>query len=357
MGLEDRFTMGKYDLLKNNCNHFSDEACIFLTGNPLPTYITGLPDDFLSTPLGRMVAPIIQSLQQRAQQQMISQQAQVAPVRSQIQLPPTPPRQRGHPHDGIEIKGGVISEVYMPEIGVSGGQVVGDADLERLYLWVTSEGWSADSTLSSQDLTNIFGVDVGSIAPESLQVVADTLADAFTNKAFIAVIQQSNSAKPQIFIEALFQALSQSLDDNELKTSFLKLASVLMRMELEGLVRIQALTTITNVSLEVLEQSNDHQLSAVAAGAIRNLCSLSLVKDNQDLLLQVISALIHHLNKGTELNEQVSLQLLRGLGDLLYKNDSAVELAQMFDPQVASFSTSDNKEIACAAQYVVALLA
>ena len=35
------FTMDTYDLIKKNCNHFTDTALEFLTGTPLPDYIKG----------------------------------------------------------------------------------------------------------------------------------------------------------------------------------------------------------------------------------------------------------------------------------------------------------------------------
>lgn len=44
--------MDKYDLFKNNCNNFTDECTHFLTGQHIPDYITGLPDEVLKTPMG-----------------------------------------------------------------------------------------------------------------------------------------------------------------------------------------------------------------------------------------------------------------------------------------------------------------
>ena len=44
--------MDKYDLFKNNCNNFTDEAVNFLTGLHIPSFITGLPEEVLNTPMG-----------------------------------------------------------------------------------------------------------------------------------------------------------------------------------------------------------------------------------------------------------------------------------------------------------------
>lgn len=51
-GISSSFTMEKYDLLKNNCNNFADEAVNFLTGKKIPEFITGLPDEIMRSPIG-----------------------------------------------------------------------------------------------------------------------------------------------------------------------------------------------------------------------------------------------------------------------------------------------------------------
>eukprot|EP00291_Cryptomonas_curvata_P007298 CAMPEP_0172192564 /NCGR_PEP_ID=MMETSP1050-20130122/24398_1 /TAXON_ID=233186 /ORGANISM="Cryptomonas curvata, Strain CCAP979/52" /LENGTH=112 /DNA_ID=CAMNT_0012867881 /DNA_START=12 /DNA_END=347 /DNA_ORIENTATION=+ len=45
-----RFSMETYDLLQNNCNNFSQEVAMFLTGRALPPHITGLPAEVLNSP-------------------------------------------------------------------------------------------------------------------------------------------------------------------------------------------------------------------------------------------------------------------------------------------------------------------
>ena len=57
--------MSTYDLLKNNCNNFTDECCQFLTGLSIPSYITGLPSEVLQTQLGKMIEPMINNLQRQ----------------------------------------------------------------------------------------------------------------------------------------------------------------------------------------------------------------------------------------------------------------------------------------------------
>ena len=52
----------KYHLLDNNCNNFSDEVCQFLLGKKIPSHITGLPAEFIKTPMGQMLKPMIEQM-------------------------------------------------------------------------------------------------------------------------------------------------------------------------------------------------------------------------------------------------------------------------------------------------------
>jgi len=64
---QERFKGDKYDLLRHNCNNFSNEAGQFLTGKGIPQYILDLPGEIMSTPLGQMLAPMIQQMTPRGQ--------------------------------------------------------------------------------------------------------------------------------------------------------------------------------------------------------------------------------------------------------------------------------------------------
>eukprot|EP00158_Paraphelidium_tribonemae_P006045 Partr_v1_DN27641_c3_g1_i1_m65080 putative Desumoylating isopeptidase 1 len=56
------YTGEKYHLLDNNCNNFSNEFCQILVGKQIPAHITSLPGDFLQTPLGQMLRPMIDGM-------------------------------------------------------------------------------------------------------------------------------------------------------------------------------------------------------------------------------------------------------------------------------------------------------
>eukprot|EP00056_Hartaetosiga_gracilis_P000795 m.40520 g.40520 ORF g.40520 m.40520 type:complete len:157 (+) comp10360_c0_seq1:144-614(+) len=59
--LHNKFNVQSYHLLDNNCNHFSEELAQFLVGKSIPDKVKNLPGQFLSTPLGMMMAPMIDS--------------------------------------------------------------------------------------------------------------------------------------------------------------------------------------------------------------------------------------------------------------------------------------------------------
>lgn len=60
--MKQEWTATKYHLLDNNCNSFSNEVCQFLVGKSIPKHITGLPAEFLSTPLGQSLRPMIEQM-------------------------------------------------------------------------------------------------------------------------------------------------------------------------------------------------------------------------------------------------------------------------------------------------------
>lgn len=74
------FSENAYDLIKNNCNHFSNKLLGFLCDKAVPEHILNQGKEFLETDLGKMFAPLLQNglgaqlnpaiaLQQQPQQQ------------------------------------------------------------------------------------------------------------------------------------------------------------------------------------------------------------------------------------------------------------------------------------------------
>ncbi|KAH7935709.1 hypothetical protein HPB52_012679 [Rhipicephalus sanguineus] len=51
-----------YNLFHHNCNNFSQDISLFLTGNPIPEDILELPNDFLSTAMGSALVPFLEGI-------------------------------------------------------------------------------------------------------------------------------------------------------------------------------------------------------------------------------------------------------------------------------------------------------
>ena len=50
-----RFTAETYQMLRHNCNTFSNEVANFLLGSGIPRYIIDLPGEVINTPIGQMI--------------------------------------------------------------------------------------------------------------------------------------------------------------------------------------------------------------------------------------------------------------------------------------------------------------
>ncbi|XP_029480336.1 desumoylating isopeptidase 1-like [Oncorhynchus nerka] len=59
---ENTYRGDKYRLFEHNCNTFTNEVAQFLTGRKIPSYITDLPSEVLSTPFGQILRPILISI-------------------------------------------------------------------------------------------------------------------------------------------------------------------------------------------------------------------------------------------------------------------------------------------------------
>jgi hypothetical protein len=127
-----RFNAATYNLLSNNCNNFTNECAQFLVGTPIPNCmhlvkgstqpacmlccplltahstldITSLPSDFLSTPLGAFIQPMLQQ-QFNAPGHLVPEVAQnhiQAPQQQAQQAATTTTKAITHPHERVALK-------------------------------------------------------------------------------------------------------------------------------------------------------------------------------------------------------------------------------------------------------------
>ena len=60
--IDNDFTPESYNVINHNCNHFTDAALFFLTGKNLPNPILKQHEQILSTPMGKMLMPMLQQM-------------------------------------------------------------------------------------------------------------------------------------------------------------------------------------------------------------------------------------------------------------------------------------------------------
>jgi hypothetical protein len=92
IGLKDTFSPQHYHLLDHNCNNFSAEVALFLTGKNIPDYITNLPDEVMSTPFGAMIRPMLDSMSAHPIETSQTQTGSMSsPLQSATSATPTQP--------------------------------------------------------------------------------------------------------------------------------------------------------------------------------------------------------------------------------------------------------------------------
>ena len=62
--INNQFTIVTYNILNHNCNHFTDAALYFLVGKHLPDSILKQHEELLNTPMGQMVRPLLERMNQ-----------------------------------------------------------------------------------------------------------------------------------------------------------------------------------------------------------------------------------------------------------------------------------------------------
>jgi hypothetical protein len=89
-GIRPRFRMQDYDLVRHNCNNFSEEIVQFLTGRSIGDDILTLPQQLIATPLGASLRPMLEAQQQRMTEFYTSHGGQANPLQSLVATPPPP---------------------------------------------------------------------------------------------------------------------------------------------------------------------------------------------------------------------------------------------------------------------------
>ena len=59
LDIKDRFTFTTYNIVSNNCNHFTNECAVFLVDKPIPDFALKQAEEFFATPLGQQIQPLV----------------------------------------------------------------------------------------------------------------------------------------------------------------------------------------------------------------------------------------------------------------------------------------------------------
>jgi hypothetical protein len=280
--LKMEWTGDKYHLLENNCNSFTNELCVFLTGTGIPEWITGLPKEFMETELGRQLRPVIDS--------MFS---------------------NGGGDDSMFSNGGGD--------GVVGGKRTGNLDKlgDNVYRFPLPDAEKVDIKLT-QFLSE------SKLSPSSFEGLLEVMP---LDKLFplLDSIRIHVTKGGSVSFPVLFSVFERFLEASKAtQVTILKLACAL---ESRTLLQYADVT----VSL-VVESLLSGDLSTRQAGAVL-VWNLSLTQLKDEILVQIVPAIIQSL--GTEKDEQVSLRLLGALGNVLRTgSDDIVELVKVLDLHV-----------------------
>ncbi|KAJ3682371.1 hypothetical protein LUZ60_014944 [Juncus effusus] len=77
--ISSRFSAETYNLLRHNCNNFSNEVAQFLIGTSIPGYILDLPNEVMNSPMGPLIMPMIQQLETTMRSGAVPQAPQFVP--------------------------------------------------------------------------------------------------------------------------------------------------------------------------------------------------------------------------------------------------------------------------------------
>ena len=98
--IKDKYSFNTYHVFENNCNHFTNDICEFLTGSPIPDYITNQIKEYKDTPIGKFIMGMQVNLNNNHDNYNVSYNGYVnqnQPAPSLQQTNPNPPQQNsGH---------------------------------------------------------------------------------------------------------------------------------------------------------------------------------------------------------------------------------------------------------------------
>lgn len=400
-GIRGRYSMDKYHLLENNCNHFTNECSEFLLGKGIPNHISGLPAEVLNTPFGMMLKPMID--------QFFSAQgwgAAMGPVSAQnpitnnplagfgqnlmagLQMPsglsgfgqpaastfgqnlqsPSVLRPAGgdkaHPRHAVGHK---HTKLTLPNVVHPEPILFNQADniptiFSKLFGFVNEEKEKYGLTLEQE--TNLKLAQnslspVQNISPTVLQTLEKLIKTLSPDKVFPAL---------DILRITLLQSAANTFYSNVQNPFIIDLIKVHTKTSPRPAhlltYRVAANMFSSAAGINYLLHTPDHLATIIESivkclhvndkvmrKTVANLCyntCLFLDRRHSEEVLQILSALIHLLSTTTPSDDpDTDARQILALGTLLYCNDEAVETAQALelDSSLSSWANSSNSKV------------
>lgn len=223
----------RYHLLNNNCNHFTDHVCQFLVSKGIPSHITSLPAEFLNTPLGQSLRPMIDSMFAGPNVAHNQPVTRVAPT-SSIQ----PQKAVDHPHG--EVKLGIDLVATSTPITFATGNV--SAIFKKLDQFIAEsdfkfsgnqESYKALQSKLTQSITN------SSIDASHLAVLTELLdrlpvKNTFPVMDLFRLVALNKSAQKHLTKEpsTVFQLIKRFGIASHVKSADVPVATVMMTMRM-----------------------------------------------------------------------------------------------------------------------------
>eukprot|EP00128_Syssomonas_multiformis_P015794 Colp12_sorted_trinity150504_noHs@555 len=339
--ISSKYNAGTYHLLENNCNNFSAEVIAFLSGAKLPSHIAGLPQEFLSTPFGQMMRPMIDNMFANGHALTFGGTSVPASARaSEGPAVATPavaaPAVESHPHHKLS----VTQRRPAQPVQLVEGRVSAICDKLRSFLATKTDARVSEFVQQLKTLETILGHPERTIMPQQaaahLKLLCELLGpyavldSAFQGAENMHVVHATKQEVPRgtratglrVLVNALASKGGDILISNDQFTHDFTRRAVVVTACVEALLSADLMVRQTGTTLAF------------------NL-SLLLPPSDNDHSVELASALLRLLEN--ESDSEVSYQALSTLGRLLYCNDEVGEVVQAVGLDLKPYAALSDK--------------
>lgn len=323
-----KYTAETYSLLRHNCNNFSDEVCKYLTSEPLPEYITGLPERALSSPMGKMLRDLIENFES-------NMKGTATPF---VPWAETESNGRDSHLAGLKI----VSLNPKPLISMEKG---GKSDLDLVALMERKNSISGDerkaleqflsTAVMNSNVENILSNAFSHWDKTKLFPLTALLRSLCTQKRFAVVLCEKL---------LLLQSLIENMFDSpaKLSTEIMTLCflSNLLAFKTVPAVQLASSDAMVECTRLALEHPND-TVKMMGATVCFN-CAVLLLGEENEARIGMVSALAFALGEHTQ---ETKYRMLLALSHLILGSEEASNLLHALEPQLPSASSDKVRDL------------